>query len=199
MLHTAKISKMFALLLAIFLIGACKKSGEAKMESSETAQSGGVETVAVQDSDRAIVKANFGSAEISIDYGRPQLKGRDMLSMATEGMVWRMGMNEATEISTSADLKFGETVIPRGQYSLWMRKGAGESWELLFNEKTGIWGAPTPEGGVIAATPMKAEDNSESVERFTIELQKIDDTTGRIKASWGNKLISAEFRVQPAG
>ena len=56
---------------------------------------------------KAEMKAGTGS--ITLDYGRPSLKGRDMLSQLQEGAFWRMGMNQATVLTTPVDLMFGST------------------------------------------------------------------------------------------
>jgi len=146
-------------------------------------------------SNRGMASATFGSVTVSINYGRPQLKGRDMLGQATDGMVWRMGMNEATEIKSDADLKFGETLIPKGSYSLWMKKVSADQWHLVFNKKTGIWGHDHPAADDFAEAPLTMTTNPQSVETFTIELTATNESTGAIKAMWGTALLSTEFMV----
>ena len=56
-----------------------------------------------------------GSGVITVDYGRPSLKGRDMFSQLQEGAFWRMGRNEATVLTTPVDLAFGATRIEIGR------------------------------------------------------------------------------------
>jgi hypothetical protein len=126
-------------------------------------------------------------------YGRPELKGRDMLAQATDGMVWCMGMNEATEIKTGADLKFGETMIPKGSYSLWMKKISSGKWHLIFNKKTGIWGHEHPAAEDLAEVPMTMATNPETVEKFTVEVTANNENTGTIKTMWGTAILSADF------
>jgi hypothetical protein len=186
------------LLAAAFLgLAMCSKNEEAQTNNTANHQTDVAEAPA--DSNRGVASATFGDAKVSIDYGRPQLQGRDMLARATEGMVWRMGMNEATEIKTDADLKFGETVIPKGSYSLWMKKGSEDKWELVFNKKTGIWGHAHPAEDDFASVPLKASTSEKSVETFTIELTATNETAGMLKATWGTTIVSAEFTVNPSG
>jgi hypothetical protein len=168
----------------------CSKKEEAKTETAET-------TPAAEQpapvSDRGTASATFGSATVSINYGRPQLEGRDMLAQATDGMVWRMGKNEATEIKTDADLKFGDTVIPAGSYSLWMKKISADQWHLIFNKKTGIWGTEHSAADDLAEVPLAMSTNPESVEAFTIALAASNETNGTLKAMWGTAILSADF------
>ncbi|MDZ7362210.1 MAG: DUF2911 domain-containing protein [candidate division KSB1 bacterium] len=178
------------LLVALFLFMRCGKKEEAKTENAETTPAAEQQAPA---SNRGTASATFGSATVSINYGRPQLRGRDMLAQATDGMVWRMGMNEATEIKTGVNLKFGETVIPPGAYSLWMKKISSGKWHLIFNKKTGIWGTEYSAADDFAEVPMTMSVNSDTVEAFTIELAAANETSGTLKAMWGTAVLSADF------
>ncbi|MGH7456184.1 MAG: DUF2911 domain-containing protein [bacterium] len=174
----------------LFLFVTCGKKEEAKTENAETTPAAEQKAPA---GDRGTASATFGSAAVSINYGRPQLQGRDMLAQATDGMVWRMGMNEATEIKTDADLKFGDTVIPKGSYTLWMKKISSDQWHLVFNKKTGIWGTEHSAADDLAEVPLTMSTNPESVEAFTIELAASNETSGTLKAMWGTAVLSADF------
>ncbi len=181
------------LTVALFSFVMCSKKEEAQTSNTENKPAAQAEAPAA--SDRGTASATFGNATVSINYGRPQLKGRDMLAQATEGMVWRMGMNEATEIKTDADLKFGATMIPKGSYSLWMKKISGDQWHLIFNKKTGIWGTEHSAEDDFAAVPMTMSTNPQSVEAFTIELAATNATTGMLKAMWSTAILSTDFTV----
>ncbi len=180
------------IMTTLFMFVMCSKKEEAKTETAETTTTAEQQAPA---GDRGAASATFGSATVSIDYGRPQLQGRDMLAQATDGMVWRMGKNEATEIKTDADLKFGDTVIPKGSYSLWMKKISANQWHLIFNKKTGIWGDQHPAADDFAEVPLAMSTNPEAVEAFTIELAAADETNGALKAMWGTAILSADFTV----
>ncbi|MGH7601359.1 MAG: hypothetical protein ACREOI_33790, partial [bacterium] len=68
------------LLAALFLFVTCAKKEEAKTENAETTTTAEQKAPA---GDRGTASATFGSATVSINYGRPQLQGRDMLAQAT--------------------------------------------------------------------------------------------------------------------
>src|SRR5258706_2245469 len=99
-----------------------------------------------------VSQENRGKAEttvkgkrISIDYGRPALQGRDMIGMAKPGMVWRLGMDDATEIQSTATLIVGGKELKPGKYSLWAKKTTPTDWILAFHTTTGVWGDPPSE------------------------------------------------------
>lgn len=187
-----RVTRMGLLSMALLTLIMCSKSEESEAEPA--ADQPAAEAPA-EESNRGTASATFGAMAVSIDYGRPQLQGRDMLAKATDGMVWRMGMNEATEIKTDANLHFGETVIPAGGYSLWMKKLAGDKWELIFNKKTGIWGHEYPAADDFAAVPLTMSTAQESVETFTVELAASSETEGTLTAKWGTSVLSANFKV----
>ena len=58
-------------------------------------------------SPNAAISQTIGTTEVSITYGRPGLKGREMGSLVPEGKVWRTGANESTAITFSGDVKVG--------------------------------------------------------------------------------------------
>ena len=150
----------------------------------------------------AFAQANRGTAEvtikgkrISIDYGRPSLKGRDIFSMVQPGMVWRLGMNQATQITTDADLKVAGTEVKAGKYTLWAKKTGPDSWVLAFHPKTGVWGEPALKEGFIAELPLKMEKTSDSAEQLTISLA---DAKGKanIKIQWGSAALVGSLDVK---
>ena len=76
----------------------------------------GTTLLLAQGNSRGEASATIGSAHVSIDYGRPMLKGRDPLSMIKPGQVWRLGANTPTTIDTDQDLLFGATRVPKGKH-----------------------------------------------------------------------------------
>jgi len=193
-LHVVRLA---LLTISLFSFIMCGKKDEAQTGNTESKSEAQAETPAI--SDRGDASAAFGTATVSINYGRPKLQGRDMLAQATDGMVWRMGMNEATEIKTDADLKFGATVIPKGNYSLFMKKMSAEQWELIFNKKTGVWGTEYSAADDLASVPLSLSANSQAVEAFTVELTAVNATAGALKVMWGTHILSSAFTVNAGG
>ncbi len=138
---------------------------------------------------KAELKAGAGS--ITIDYGRPSLKGRDMISQLKEGSFWRMGMNQATVLTTPVDLEFGSTKIAKGSYSLFLKK-EGDKYLLVFNSQTGQWGTEHDPSKDVQTVALKQGTLPSSVETFTIDLKKASKG-GDFSLSWGTTRLSADF------
>src|SRR5687768_6306072 len=57
-------------------------------------------------------------ANISIEYGRPFVKGRAESELMPAGKPWRTGADEATVLVTDKALKFGTLSLAPGTYTL---------------------------------------------------------------------------------
>ena len=133
---------------------------------------------------------------IEINYGRPELRGRDMLARLKPGNVWRLGSDHATSLSTEANLVFGEITVPEGRYSLFAKYLGPNEWQLLVNSKTGIWGTNHEPGEDIAAIPLKGGSVKESVEKFTIALKSTGADSGEFSMAWGTMRARVRFKVK---
>ena len=134
-------------------------------------------------------------ANISIEYGRPSLKGRVPGKDVDpyEGQEWRTGADEATTIKTDKALKFGRLTVPAGTYTLYTIPTGG-TWHLVVSKKTGQWGIPYPKGEDLGRAPMKAGTAAKPAEQLTISVQ--DTPAGAtLHVDWGTTRASIPFTV----
>ena len=134
-------------------------------------------------------------ANLSIEYGRPSLKGRvpgkDIDPY--DGREWRTGADEATTLVTSRALTFGDLKLPAGTYTLYTIPTGG-TWHLIVSKKTGQWGVPYPKGEDLGRAPMTLGKAPKAAEQLTIS---VDDTAagGTLHVDWGTTRASIPFRV----
>lgn len=146
--------------------------------------------------DRGTAFFTLGEHEIVVNYGRPALEGRDMLSQLEPGQVWRLGMNQASEWETSTALRFGDQSIPAGRYTIFAKYLGEQAWELLFNSKTGQWGTFEHDPSLdIAHVPLRTLQNDQEVERLTLSFESLSDTQGRFIIAWGKLKLQADFQL----
>jgi hypothetical protein len=134
---------------------------------------------------RGEAKATFAGKTVVIDYGRPSLKGRDMLGKAEIGQEWRMGADAATTLDTDVALHFGKTVVPAGKYILRAKKASATEWLLKFDA----------DGKPVAEVPLTATTLESPVEVFTIDLSA-EKGDGVFKMSWGTTGLQAKFSAK---
>jgi hypothetical protein len=111
--------------------------------------------------DHGETKATIGKANVSIEYGRPLLKGRDPIKMMEPGKVWRIGSNAPTTITSDVDLDFGGTRIAKGKQILLARLAEPGKWSLVLATKNVFQYEPSAK---LAETPMELKQDKESVE-----------------------------------
>ena len=132
-------------------------------------------------------KATVAGKAVSIEYGQPSLKGRDMLSQAEIGKPWRMGADAATTLTTEADLAFGDVNVPKGTYILTATKVETDTWHLnVLNEA---------DRAKVADVPLTLGKLDEPVEAFTIKVMG-EGNEGKVKLLWGETSLAAGFTAQ---
>lgn len=138
--------------------------------------------------DRGEAKATVGGKVLAVDYGRPLLRGRDMLGQAEVGKPWRMGADAATTLKTDADLSFGAVAVPKGTYVLTATKLAEDKWQLNLATNDA-------EKKTVAEVPLTVSKLPASVEQFTIDLEGEKDK-GALTLSWGTTGLKATFAAK---
>ena len=132
---------------------------------------------------RGEAKLTLAGKKIAIDYGRPALKGRDMLGQLAAGQSWRLGADAETTLQTAGDLSFGTIVLPKGKYVLTAMRSAENKWSLVAT------------GDKVVEIPLASETLKEPVELFTIELLG-KGTSGQLVTKWQTLQLSAPFTAR---
>ena len=136
---------------------------------------------------------NIHGANISIEYGRPFVKGRALKEVAPYGAEWRTGSDQATTLKTDKPLKFGTLNVPAGTYTVYTVPGEKE-WQLVISKKTGQWGIPYPAGQDLGRAPMTAETLTTPATQLTIAIDS-SATGGTLRVQWGTTGASVPFTV----
>ena len=143
-----------------------------------------------QGSERGTVQATISGAQISIDYGRPALRGRDMLSQIQPGQVWRLGAGAPTTLESDKPLDFGGIAVPKGKHILLARLAEPGKWTLVFSSKSAFQYEPSAK---IAEVPLDFHETRDSTELVTITLTE-KDGMGVLKIAWGKMRLSTSFK-----
>jgi hypothetical protein len=134
--------------------------------------------------------------KITIEYGRPYLKGRKVgQELAPYGKVWRTGADEATALNTEIDLNIGGAKVPAGKYTLYTLPSEG-TWKLIINKQTGQWGTKYDESQDLARVDMKKTALPQSVEQFTISFDKKNEGAANLNLDWENTRVSVEIKAE---
>jgi hypothetical protein len=92
-------------------------------------------------SPRQVITQQFSVSQITVDYGRPSVRGRKIFGdLVPYGKVWRVGANEATNISFDQPVKFGGKNVNKGDYAIFVTPEAHQ-WTVVLNYDANAWGA----------------------------------------------------------
>lgn len=147
-------------------------------------------------SPRDTARMEVGGARVLVDYGRPYMRGRKIVGgLVPYGKVWRTGANAATTLVAGADLRIGDTEVPRGTYTLYTLPTA-EGWQLIVNRQTGQWGTQYDASQDLARIPMRVTRLRSPVEQFTIALVPGANGRGEMALTWENTRASVPVTVK---
>ena len=203
----------FLALLALTFVGACgggeappeaepmdqegadMDAAEAEADAGATEMLGGGQLTPVHEgtggSPHVSVQWSVDDGNITIEYGRPYLKGR-VVGESVEPMadaVWRLGADEATTLTTDRELMLGEATIPAGQYTLWTMH-MNDEFHLIVNSETGQWGTAYNSEHDVAHVPMTVGALDPPAEQLVISIGD-----GALGFEWGALTASVPLMV----
>jgi hypothetical protein len=94
-----------------------------------------------QGNPRGAASASVGGKKISVDYGRPALKGRnldDLLKQLPADRIWRAGENQVTTLTAEGPFMVGGRKVAAGKYSVYVHAAEGGAWDLVLNSDPGV-------------------------------------------------------------
>jgi Protein of unknown function (DUF2911) len=165
-------------LVMLFCLSACGIHGD------HSSSPGNSNASAQNNSDRGKAVLQLEGGVVSVEYGRPALKERDLEKLIEPGREWRMGSNAPTTLDADIDLKFGDKTIPKGVYILKAKPADQQNWFLLIQ---------TQDNSTIAEIPLSLERVDRSAELMTIELAE-KNKGGRFSLHWGTLILSTDFQ-----
>ncbi|MFD1614775.1 DUF2911 domain-containing protein [Gelatiniphilus marinus] len=129
---------------------------------------------------------------IKIVYSRPQLKGRDLATLAPIGKVWRTGANEAAELTLYTDMKLGNTPVKAGTYTFYLIPGEEECTAIISSD-VNVWGSYFyNEANDVARLSIPLNSSEESIEAFSIAFDKADNGVN-MHLGWGTVRLTVPF------
>lgn len=129
--------------------------------------------------------------KIKIVYSRPQLKGRDLSSLAPNGKVWRTGANEAAELTLYTDMKLGNTPVKAGTYTFYVIPGDTE-WTAIISNDLNVWGSYFYNEANDVARLSVPVTTGDSIEAFSIAFEGVDNGV-HMHLGWGTSRIAVPF------
>lgn len=147
--------------------------------------------------------ATVGLTDISIDYFRPQMKGRKIFGDGADFLVpfgkrWRAGANTGTVITFSENVKVAGSDVPAGEYLLILTPGASEWGVILYSDKSlGSNVDGTEDGKITVNAKVAASKLTEAVQTLTYNVSDISENSenANIQMAWENTAVNIPVQV----
>ncbi|WP_332023116.1 DUF2911 domain-containing protein [Kaistella sp.] len=147
-------------------------------------------------SPRQKVEQQFSTTKISVDYGRPGVKGRKIFGdLVPYNKVWRAGANGATKITFGQAVNFGGKTVPAGSYGLFVIP-AEKEWKVILNKDAQQWGAYAYDEKLnVTDIIVPVQKLSEKQEWFGIELNPVDDNAVDMVVKWDQTKVTIPVKA----
>ncbi|MWW26455.1 DUF2911 domain-containing protein [Algibacter lectus] len=143
--------------------------------------------------DAAAFPTNYKEANklIKIIYSRPQLKGRDLATLAPNGKVWRVGANEAAELTLFTDMKLGDSSVKAGTYTFYLIPDEKE-WTAIISTDLNVWGSYFYNEANDVARLSVPVTSGKDLDAFSIVFDEADGAIN-MHLGWGTTRIAVPF------
>ncbi len=147
-------------------------------------------------SPRAKVEQQFSTSKITVDYGRPGVKGRKVFGeLVPYGKVWRAGANGATKVTFAQAVSFGGKTVPAGTYGLFINP-TDKEWKVILNKDAQQWGAYTFDEKLnVTEITVPVQKMTEKQEWFGIELNPVDDHALDMVIKWDMSKVTVPVKA----
>jgi tetratricopeptide (TPR) repeat protein len=150
-----------------------------------------------RDSQHAVVIQRIGITDITINYHRPQVKGRTIFGvkgLQPYGQVWRAGANENTIIEFSSDVTIEGKPLAKGRYGLHMTPGESD-WTVMFSKNSTSWGSFTYDAAEDALRVTVKSRPAELQEALVYNFDDVKANSATITMRWEKVAVPIHVEV----
>ena len=158
-------------------------------------------------SQMAKISQRVGITDISIEYSRPSVNGREIWGNivpyglndfnfgTSKAAPWRAGANENTVFETTHDITIGGKKLPAGQYGLHMVINEDSSAKVLFTNNHTAWGSYFYDPADVVLETTVTTSEIPHVEQLKYEFNDVKANTAKVSLNWEKKQIPFTIEV----
>jgi hypothetical protein len=152
----------------------------------------------IRASERGATSQTIDGTVITIDYARPQVRGRDSLfgKWVEWGAVWTPGANFATTLETNRPLTLDGHALAPGKYSLWLVVRPDE-WTMVIDPRAHLYHVPYPDSTADQIRYPVHPTTGPFTEMLSFTFQDVHGDEGTLVLRWGTMELSFHLEVQP--
>ena len=129
---------------------------------------------------------------IRVLYSRPQLNGRDVTKLVPDGKLWRIGANEATELTLYSPMRVGGKTLEEGSYTLYAIPNL-DQMTVIINKATHVWGSYSYNESLdVVRINVPVSESTDSLEAFSMAFEASDEGVN-LHAGWETYRVKVAF------
>lgn len=151
-------------------------------------------------SERGTVSQVLDGATVTIDYSRPEARGRDSLfgKVVPWGHVWTPGANWATTIEADRDFRLNGRPVPKGKYAMWMVARPSGDWTLFLTLPARHFHVPPADTATATASvAVTPERRTTAEEVLTWSFPSVGPGAATLRMQWGTTAVPIRLSVEP--
>jgi hypothetical protein len=147
-------------------------------------------------SQRGSVTQNVALTSISIEYGRPVARGRELWGkLVPWDSIWHPGADSATRIAINHDIQVEGKTLKAGEYSLWLVPREKAAWTVIFSSAAHTFHKPYPGANLdVLRLDVKPETMSH-MESFAIYFPAVLREDATMRLHWGTTSVSLAIKA----
>jgi len=137
-----------------------------------------------------------GLTNVSVDYSRPSMKGREVFgAMLPYGTIWRTGANATTKFKIDKDIMINGKDLKAGTYSLYTVPGETD-WDVVFyTDDSNPLITEFDNSKIALRTKVESQDMPMQVETFTITIDDVTSNGATLGLLWADEYVGIPFEV----
>lgn len=144
-------------------------------------------------SQHAMVTQRIGITDITIDYSRPLVNGRQIWAKVVPyGLVWRVGANENTTIRFSDPVTIEGQPLDKGVYGLYAIPGENQ-WTVIFSKTSAAWALVYKQEDDALRVKVKPQ-TAEFHEALAYDFDEVKPGSAAVTMRWDK--IAVPFKVE---
>jgi len=143
------------------------------------------------------VSAKIDGATMTIEYGRPYMRGRTIFGgLVPYQIVWCPGADAATTLDSTRPLQLGGLAVPPGPHTIWILP-TPDVWTLIVSKEPSGFHTYYPSRSDLGRIQLRKRTLTEPVEQLTFAIAKNPDGSkgGSIAMTWETTEVSVPFTV----
>ena len=148
----------------------------------------------IRPSQRGSVTQRIADTRITIEYGRPVARGRELFgALVPWGRIWCPCADEATTIELSGAVRIQGKDLAPGKYSMWTEPQP-DRWTIIFNREAEAWHTKYPAGRDavrVEATPRSGSH----METLAFYFPVVDGRKAELVLHWGTVVVPLAVEV----